>query len=176
MITWAVLRVVATTRLVVTGQMIADLVILGLAIKAMARRTWSPPARTPKGLAAGSAWAAEDWFSGPWASIQNLQAYLHVLRRIDVGQALVRASAVHERDGRTYFMSCAQRAGHIPSWHGSCECYALWPVAAVSRWLLLLLLLLLSPLLSAAGAFAVSCALNVPMIGVGESAEPEGHL
>ena len=35
MITWAVLRVVATTRLVVTGQMIADLVILGLAIKAI---------------------------------------------------------------------------------------------------------------------------------------------
>jgi len=22
------------------------------------------------------------------------------------------------------------QAGHIPSWHGSCECYALLPVAA----------------------------------------------
>jgi len=41
----------------------------------------------------------------------------------------------------------AFQAGHIPSWHRSCECYALWPVAAVSGWLLLLL----SPLLSAAG-------------------------
>ena len=39
------------------------------------------------------------------------------------------------------------QAGHIPSWRGSCERYALPPVAAGSRWLLLLL----SPLLSAAG-------------------------
>jgi hypothetical protein len=31
------------------------------------------------------------------------------------------------------------QAGHIPSWRGSCERYALSPVAAVSRWLLLLL-------------------------------------
>jgi hypothetical protein len=37
-------------------------------------------------------------------------------------------------------------AGHIPSWHGSCERYALSPVAVSWRWLLLLL----SPLLSAA--------------------------
>jgi len=28
------------------------------------------------------------------------------------------------------------QAGHIPSWHESCELYALSPVAAVSRWLL----------------------------------------
>ena len=41
----------------------------------------------------------------------------------------------------------AFQAGHIPSWRGSCECYALSPVAGGSRWLLLLL----SPLLSAAG-------------------------
>jgi hypothetical protein len=41
----------------------------------------------------------------------------------------------------------AFQAGHIPSWHGSCECYALSPVAAVSRWSLLLL----SPLLSLFG-------------------------
>ena len=39
----------------------------------------------------------------------------------------------------------AFQAGHIPSWRGSCECYALPPVAAARRWLLLLL----SPLLSA---------------------------
>jgi hypothetical protein len=38
------------------------------------------------------------------------------------------------------------QAGHIPSWRGSCERYASSPVAAGSRWLLLLL----SPLLSAA--------------------------
>ena len=37
------------------------------------------------------------------------------------------------------------RPGHIPSWHGSCERYALSPVAGGRRWLLLLL----SPLLSA---------------------------
>ena len=37
------------------------------------------------------------------------------------------------------------QAGHIPSWRGSCERYALSPVAAACRWLLLLL----SPLLSA---------------------------
>ena len=39
----------------------------------------------------------------------------------------------------------AFQAGHIPSWRGSCECYALSPVAVACRWLLLLL----SPLLSA---------------------------
>jgi hypothetical protein len=55
-----------------------------------------------KGLAAGSAWAAEDWFSGPWALAQNIQAHLHVLRRIDAGHDPVKASAVHEHDGRTY--------------------------------------------------------------------------
>jgi hypothetical protein len=38
----------------------------------------------------------------------------------------------------------AFQAGHIPSWRGSCECYALSPVAAACRWSLLLL----SPLLS----------------------------
>jgi hypothetical protein len=41
----------------------------------------------------------------------------------------------------------AFQAGHIPSWRGSRECYALSPIAAGSRWLLLLL----SPLLSATG-------------------------
>ena len=38
----------------------------------------------------------------------------------------------------------AFQAGHIPSWRGSCESYALSPVAGGSGWLLLLL----SPLLS----------------------------
>jgi hypothetical protein len=33
----------------------------------------------------------------------------------------------------------AFQAGHIPSWRGSCKCYALSPVAGGSRWLLLLL-------------------------------------
>jgi hypothetical protein len=42
----------------------------------------------------------------------------------------------------------AFQAGHIQSWRGSCECYALLPVAAACRGLLLLL----SPLLSAAVA------------------------
>jgi hypothetical protein len=55
-----------------------------------------------KGLAAGSAWSAEDWFSGPWALAQNIQAYLHVLRRIAASEDPVAASAVNERDGRTY--------------------------------------------------------------------------
>jgi hypothetical protein len=40
----------------------------------------------------------------------------------------------------------AFQAGHIPSWRGSCERYALLPVAVARRWSLLLL----SPLLSAA--------------------------
>jgi hypothetical protein len=40
----------------------------------------------------------------------------------------------------------AFQAGHIPSWRGSCERYALWQVAGASR----RSLLLLSPLLSAA--------------------------
>ena len=46
----------------------------------------------------------------------------------------------------------AFQAGHIPSWHGLCESYALSPVAGACRWLLQLL----SPLLSALrqGAFA----------------------
>jgi hypothetical protein len=47
----------------------------------------------------------------------------------------------------------ANQAGHIPSWHGSCERYALSLVADGSRWLLLLLL---SPLLSAAGPVPIS--------------------
>jgi hypothetical protein len=38
------------------------------------------------------------------------------------------------------------QAGHILSWRGSCERYALWPVVGASRWSLPLL----SPLLSAA--------------------------
>jgi hypothetical protein len=43
----------------------------------------------------------------------------------------------------------AFQAGHIPSWHKSCESYPLSPVADDSGWLLLLL----SPLLSAVGSF-----------------------
>ena len=42
------------------------------------------------------------------------------------------------------------QAGHIPSWHGSCECYALSPVAAAGRWSLLLLSSLLSAAVDAA--------------------------
>jgi hypothetical protein len=42
----------------------------------------------------------------------------------------------------------ANEAGHIPSWRGSCERYALSAVAAGRRWSLLLL----SPLLSAVGS------------------------
>ena len=33
----------------------------------------------------------------------------------------------------------ANEAGHIPSWRGSCECYALSPIAAGRRWSLVLL-------------------------------------
>ena len=47
---------------------------------------------------------------------------------------------------RWSFRPSAFQAGHIPSWHGSCERYALSLVAGACRWLLLLL----SPLLSAA--------------------------
>jgi len=47
----------------------------------------------------------------------------------------------------------AFQAGHLPSWRGSCECYALSSVAAASRWLLLLL----SPLLSVAANPQIPC-------------------
>ena len=43
------------------------------------------------------------------------------------------------------------QAGHIPSWHGWCESYALSAVAGACRWLLLLL----SPLLSGPGQDAL---------------------
>ena len=43
----------------------------------------------------------------------------------------------------------AFQAGHIPSWRGLCERYALSPVAAACRWSLLLLSPLLSPRLPA---------------------------
>ncbi|MFI1372169.1 aldehyde dehydrogenase family protein [Streptomyces longwoodensis] len=54
-----------------------------------------------KGYGAASPWAAEDWTGGPWALAQNVQAYLHVLRRIATGRAPLDPGAVHERDGRT---------------------------------------------------------------------------
>ena len=63
----------------------------------------------------------------------------------------------------------AFQAGHIPSWRGSCERYALSSVAAVSRWLLLLL----SPLLSAALRGTVAAA----RLGTGPVSRwpPAGH-
>ena len=54
---------------------------------------------------------------------------------------------------------CAFQAGHIPSWRGSCERYALLPVAAGGRWSLLLL----SPLLSI--AVRVTARTIVPPLG-----------
>jgi hypothetical protein len=56
-------------------------------------------------------------------------------RRADIGQVLGGAPS---NDCPLF------QAGHMPSWHGSCECYALSSVAAGSRWPLLLLLPLLS--------------------------------
>jgi hypothetical protein len=55
----------------------------------------------------------------------------------------------------------------MPSWHGCCECYALWPVAAAGRWSLLLLL---SPLLSAVVRKGVSG--RDQSVGVGEKPIP----
>jgi hypothetical protein len=46
----------------------------------------------------------------------------------------------------------AFQAGHMPSWRGSCECYALSPVGGAGRWLLLLLSPLLSGAVGKAGA------------------------
>ena len=62
-----------------------------------------------------------------------------------LGQDLDRGGAVERPPAQ---------AGHIPRWRGSGECYALSPIAAGSRWLLLLLLP--SPLLSATGPVPVS--------------------
>jgi acyl-CoA reductase-like NAD-dependent aldehyde dehydrogenase len=57
-------------------------------------------AASVKGYTAGSAWAAEDWIGGPWALLQTVQAYIHVLRRIAGGKEPLAAAAVHEREGR----------------------------------------------------------------------------
>ena len=66
------------------------------------------------------------------------------------------------------------QAEHIPSWRGSCECYALSSVAAARRWLLLLL----SPLLSAAGPApwrrAAPCPAQAPPPNP-TAAEPDGR-
>jgi hypothetical protein len=51
---------------------------------------------------------------------------------------------------RRYAVTFRFQAGHMPSWQESIECYPLSPVAAGSRWSLLLL----SPLLSASGGCA----------------------
>uniref|UniRef100_A0AAU2VHV5 Aldehyde dehydrogenase family protein n=1 Tax=Streptomyces sp. NBC_00008 TaxID=2903610 RepID=A0AAU2VHV5_9ACTN len=53
-----------------------------------------------KGYGATSQWAAEDWVTAPWALAQMVSAYLHVLRRVAVGDDPVDAGAVRERDGR----------------------------------------------------------------------------
>jgi hypothetical protein len=76
----------------------------------------------------------------------------------------------------------AFQAGHMPSWRGSCGCYALSPVAAGGRWLLLLLLL--SPLLSAVclvpnlrglpGAVTAPCPPQAPPPNP-TAAEPDGR-
>ena len=72
------------------------------------------------------------------------------------------------------------QAGHMPSWRGSCGCYALPLVAAGGRWLLLLL----SPLLSAvclvpnlrglSGAVTASCPPQAPPPNP-TAAEPDGR-
>ncbi|WP_328535596.1 aldehyde dehydrogenase family protein [Streptomyces sp. NBC_00344] len=54
-----------------------------------------------KGYDPASPWAAEDWTTGPWAVVQNIGAYLHVLRRIAAGKEPVASGAVHERGDRT---------------------------------------------------------------------------
>ena len=77
-----------------------------------------------------------------WADIPQLSAWD---ARLSSGLATVLATVTAPgADPRP----SAFQAGHIQSWRGSCECYALSPVAAACRWLLLLL----SPLLSAAVA------------------------
>ena len=65
------------------------------------------------------------------------------------GSAQARSRAVMRRPGSRWSGTVERpsaNAGHMPSWHGSCERCALSPVAAGSRWPLLLL----SPLLSSA--------------------------
>jgi hypothetical protein len=61
----------------------------------------------------------------------------------------------------------------MPSWLRSCECYALLPVAAVSRWLLLLLSSLLSE--RSAGC-CLRCRRGEWRLAVGEAAAFFGQL
>jgi hypothetical protein len=79
----------------------------------------------------------------PYADIQQLAARDGVVQRMTA--VLVKQSCQTGFDPRP----SAFQAGHIPSWHKSCECYALWLVAADSGWLLL------SPLLSVVSGHVV---------------------
>jgi len=54
-----------------------------------------------KGIAATSAWVAEDWILAVWAFIQGVNAHALTLRRVLAGQEPIKANAVHTRpDGQ----------------------------------------------------------------------------
>lgn len=58
-------------------------------------------ANLAKGLTRGTSWAAEDWFTGPWAMAQAVNAYLITFKRLAAGESPVTAKMVRGRaDGR----------------------------------------------------------------------------
>ncbi|HEY5853968.1 MAG TPA: aldehyde dehydrogenase family protein [Aldersonia sp.] len=63
--------------------------------------TMAEAGATAKGYDPDSAWAAEDWVTGPWALVQNISAYTHVLRRIADGLDPVPAAAMRRHRART---------------------------------------------------------------------------
>jgi hypothetical protein len=102
-----------------------------------------------------SAWESEPSGAFTRAELRNLLSASH--REIPVLTGVngtLMARRTWPEPGRWPVRPSAFQAGHIPSWRGSCECYALSPVAAVSRWWLRLLSSLLSAALSRAGGLA----------------------
>jgi acyl-CoA reductase-like NAD-dependent aldehyde dehydrogenase len=59
-------------------------------------------AAAAKGYGPDSPWTAEDWSGGPWAVAQNINALLHVLRRLAEGKPVLAPGSVTRRGGRTW--------------------------------------------------------------------------
>ncbi len=54
-----------------------------------------------KGIASTSSWVAEDWVTGVWAFIQDVNSHALLLNRVLAGQEPIKADAVHTRpDGQ----------------------------------------------------------------------------
>ena len=98
--------------------------------------------RNPNCNRGSSAWESVQSRPSTWPDLRN---GLSMSDRESPGFTRVNGPLMARRLDHVEGRPSAFQAGHIPSWHRSCESYALSPVAAACRWLLLLL----SPLLSA---------------------------